>query len=664
MVSSDGVRQVSLLPGSPRGGGMDQLDQRDHMVRDLERRSPGTMSGAAGVAAGAAGAAAGAAAATAAGAAAAAVPTPAQVAVPDLEGSPAAAAAPQKPHAEERGGADSIMAHHGGEEPSSASAPPGPDIIVSRGFHAGMHAAAQHHATQRIRLQAEAQTQEEAKEDAEARARAQQQQQQEEQQEQEQPGSAGSSAHIGGLSPFVFAAGGGRGAAAAAAAATAAAAGAAAAEAAGAAGAHWDEHEDAKVPSAVAAAGSKLAGLIGKGGGMGPAPGNVAGLLSGGVGTGQPTTAAVGGLITDLSRVQTCISVTVHGEHTHKYTASDLKKLEVGASLYDIERRIQTTTVKEIIRLPAEGIWYLPSDMDDAEASANARLYSGRMSMAGYHVRLLVLFPSQMRPPPWLHAAFVPIDERMRVHCEWGHRSRLEQFILWATDRDDEAEVQTLTVWYSKQVYGQGEEFELFGAGSKGEVTDKPYVPAFMISKDAATLRRLCPESVRELGSDGADTFQDDRMSSRDSLDLGDFLANLATSGKLKVGASGKSGHLGQPDGDASRVEPTPQANIKRIIEMRNDGLIKQLLYAGHFNKTFKDENIQHAIEKLAIERSDASLLMQLIRVTRRELTFSALEFLVHVWSQEEIRQKAAIASEDSAHRRRTNPSESGPEEQ
>lgn len=52
-----------------------------------------------------------------------------------------------------------------------------------------------------------------------------------------------------------------------------------------------------------------------------------------------------------------------------------------------------------------------------------------------------------------LRALFTPIDERMCVQCEWGHRSQLEQWILRITDRYDDAEAQTLTVWYSNKVW-------------------------------------------------------------------------------------------------------------------------------------------------------------------------------------------------------------------
>jgi len=396
----------------------------------------------------------------------------------------------------------------------------------------------------------------------------------------------------------------------------------------------------------------KVAQQLGTPGGKGATRGlgNVAALLGGfgkpgGSAGGRPATAVVGGLITDLSRIQTCIKITSHGDmQNRKYTAADLQKLEVGAHLYDHTSAIQETTVRQIVKpIPSEGVWFLPSDMMNLEASGNAKLYSGKIGQVGYFTRVLVLFPSQMRAPAWLRDGFVPIDERLCVRCKWGHRSRLEKLVMWATDRDNEASLQTLSVWYSKKVYGAMEEFVLFGPNSKGDVTDKPYVPAFLISKDASQLRRECLQWAKDVAA-GVSDEQLGPHSRADSFEMMEWVVNL--------GGSNSSGMRGSDGPEAERQ--STQDKIKNIIDSGNEDLVKTMLFAGHFSETFKDPTIQSDVERLAIERGDPALMLMLIKATRRELTFKALEFLVHTWSLHEQREKGAIASEDLGGRPRT----------
>ncbi len=62
---------------------------------------------------------------------------------------------------------------------------------------------------------------------------------------------------------------------------------------------------------------------------------------------------------------------------------------------------------------------------------------------------------------------------------------------MWTAGISELKGRQRLNIWYSKTIFGPGMVFKTFGIDSTGELTNRPYIPAFIVSS--------CPEDIRDL---------------------------------------------------------------------------------------------------------------------------------------------------------------------
>lgn len=328
-------------------------------------------------------------------------------------------------------------------------------------------------------------------------------------------------------------------------------------------------------------------------------------------------------LVTDVKSAEKAnkvMVVTSHGEEDRQLDASQLDELGEGSALVNAKSTIQSTRVQSMQGFPRQGVWFLPTDMDSVEHSGMRRLITGH-SMEGYYVRPLVLFAKLMRAPVWLRDNFSLMDERMSIKLQWGYSSRLEQALLWITNQDQVATNQDIVVWYSNRVYGPGEEFQLFGANGRGEVTDKPYIAAFLISTDKEALGQLCEKWDQDFVEGGFIPVDQATKSRPTAADVVDWVRHITRPGSTPYV---------QPK---YKMIDNPKVNIVKLIEVHNSHCIKLLLYSGLFSDVFADPRVATAIENLALKKNDARLVMLLITMTRYELSYKALRFLIHAWS-------------------------------
>lgn len=134
--------------------------------------------------------------------------------------------------------------------------------------------------------------------------------------------------------------------------------------------------------------------------------------------------------------------------------------------------------------------FFAPMDMESKELPRHSKVVSGR-AVNHHYVRLIVLFPSLMRPPTWLRAAYTQLEEKKVVHCSWGAQGTLEKFLIWMTNKQHYNNSQVMSIWYSNKVYGPMEDFVLYGADSKGEVRGPSFGQAFR-SGGRGRSDRLC----------------------------------------------------------------------------------------------------------------------------------------------------------------------------
>ncbi|KAG1664114.1 hypothetical protein FOA52_011937 [Chlamydomonas sp. UWO 241] len=215
-----------------------------------------------------------------------------------------------------------------------------------------------------------------------------------------------------------------------------------------------------------------------------------------------------------------------------------------------------------------------------------------------------------MRPPMWLRQQFTLLDEQMFVPVKWGKKSRFEKTLSWVCGKP---QPPSLSVWYCNKVYHPLEVFTLYGTDSNGEFNHRPYVPAFIISRDADALKSVCTEWAAKSAA-----YDHGALASEDpSMSYITWLMELSRGGP------------------------------KAVVQSKNDGVTKMLLDGGAFTSFFKPDVIAREVIQLAMDRNEPQFLMKLITCTRRELRMTGLHVGAQRLQEEGLLQLGFDAGED-----------------
>ncbi|GAX80101.1 hypothetical protein CEUSTIGMA_g7539.t1 [Chlamydomonas eustigma] len=334
--------------------------------------------------------------------------------------------------------------------------------------------------------------------------------------------------------------------------------------------------------------------------------------------------------------VDGCIELYLHHKQIMQQNQeSNLMKLEKGCEIFKVRRSVHRTVLEsELPSFLSECLWYIKGEIEDVDHLLGLGPHLTGRAKPGHFVRPIVLFPSQMRPAEWLRTGFVVMDEEEHsLKVQWGARSQLDYILTVLSGLTEVLKRQRLTIWYSRKVYGPGQKFVLPGAGSKGEITERPYIPAFLISRNEAQLRSMFLKWTNMSRHVPHEDYLNKHLQSvQTEVSSREVVIPQHKKSLLSRDRSEKTSYLQDSLQD---LDPLSVFIVKTAYERSPLALsiIKDLLQSGKYIDNFKDPSVVSAVEQLAVNRNDSNLLMSLLSATPLEMSFKALSFLVHKWS-------------------------------
>ena len=320
-----------------------------------------------------------------------------------------------------------------------------------------------------------------------------------------------------------------------------------------------------------------------------------------------------------------CISFVTYSSGVHALNGGHLKGLQPSAVLYKHVHGSEKTTIKSIPAILEHKAFFLEMSHDNPLMVGQSLILYGKTS-PGYFVRPFVLFPSLMKPPKWLLNGYENLSQGIcfdPIEVDWGKLNALRGLIMSLTNGNEEIKGQSLHVWMSAVSYEPEERFEMLGAGSLGELLDRTFVPAFIISSQREPLDELCDSWI---GSSNIVHEQEHESTLSVATDSEDTR-------KLKVTFSKFQGNKKVPR--SWTEDTTPEKVTTFVIKNRNPQDVKSLINDPAFMIFLREKKVFYPLLKFLISHNLTDLIILLIQRSKKEMSFKALNYLIHAWTMD-----------------------------